>query len=260
MAQTSPVVLFFEADRLERSDPETAFLRALKKIDTQRITSSLVLRGALLIHSLCYKPARVSASPAGINEGSRAKSRSTSIELAGDKKLLATLAGDLSEAIASQWHTLDQTELWSLIANHSLDCIFLPTLPVDYRSALDEALRSACPAYLGAAEPDLANPLQRELLANSLFKDAFIADGAVHMSLEYDGNFEGSFNGADEFSKRGIITLRPEEFEPRRPPLDVPAVLSPCGLVSLMRFHNRSALNVHERLASALSSYVVEGV
>lgn len=257
MARTSTIVFFFDEDRLDCGESQVSFLRALKKIDTQRVTRSLVLRGSLLIRSLCYKPARVSASPAGINKGSRATSGSTSIQLAGDKKLLATLAGDLSEALASQWNTLDQTELWSLIANHSLDCIFLPTLPVDYRSVLDQALRAACPAYLGAAEPDLANPLQRELLADSLFKDAFIADGAVHMTLEYDGNFEGSFYGADEFSKCGIITLPPEEFETRCPPLDVPTALSPRGLVSLIRLQNRRALNVHERLARALSGDVV---
>lgn len=255
MAETCPIVLLFDADHPDRSDPGAAFLRALKKVDTQRITRSFVLRGSLLIRRLCYKPARVSASRAKTNKASQPRSRSTSIELTGDKKILATLAGDLSDAIADQWHTLDLTELWSFIANHSLDCICLPTLPVDCRSVLDKRLRPSCRSYIGAVEPDLANPLQRQLFVDSLIRDAFIAEGAVHMSLEYDGNFEGSFSGADEFSESGIITLPPDKFEARRPPLDIPAELTARGLVSLMRLKNRCALNVHQRLAHKLSDY-----
>lgn len=252
MSHTSPTVFLFDADREEYSVLEATFLQSLKKIDSQRITKSIVLRGTLLILRLCYKPSRVAASPTRTSEESQPWLRSTGITFTGDSDLLATLAGDLSEAIIDQWHTLDRNELWSLITGHNLECIFLPTLPTDFRSALDQSLRAVGPAYLGATEPDLANPLQRKLFSDSLVKDAFIADGAVHMSLEYDGSFEGSFYGADKFSRHGTVMLPPQQFEARRPALDMPSKLSKRGLVSLMRLQNRTALNVHERLVDAL--------
>lgn len=236
--------------------PEEEFLRALKSIDKRQATRSAVLRGALLIRSLCYKPARVFSTPERSADHSDVRSRSTGIELAGDKELLATLAGDLAEAISSQWHTFVQTDLWSLFANHSLDCIVLPTTPMDFGHPLDRALRSNCPTYVGAAQIDFGNPLQKELFANSLIKDAFIENGAVHMLLEYDGTFEGSFFGAEEFSPRGIVTMNEDEYRSLFPALGVPTELSARGLVSMMRIQNRLSLNVHERLAQVLSGKV----
>lgn len=257
MAKTIPVALLFDEECEDQRYPEVHFLEALKEVDPQLATHSRVLRGSLLIHGLCYKPSRVSASPANKGNGPRAKYRTSSLETRGDKKLLATLIGDLTDSILEQWHTLNETELWSHIANKSLSCIVLPSLPDALKTELDQALRLTCSAYLGATSPDFANPLQQHLFAESLFEDAFISKGSVFMTLEFDGNFEGSFYGADAFSQRGIVKLTPEQFEAQCPALDMPTELSARGLLSAMRVKNRTALNVHERLAKALSAYAV---
>lgn len=257
MVKTAPVALLFDEEYEDLRYPEVHFLDALKEVDTQLTTHSRVLRGSLLIHGLCYKPSRVSASPANKGTGPKAKYRTSSLETRGDKKILATLVGDLTDAILEQWHTLDETELWSHIANKSLLCIVLPSLPDVLKTELDQALRLTCSAYLGATSPDFANPLQQYLFAKSLFKDAFIKEGCLSMALEFDGSFNRSFSGVDEFSGRGIVKLTPEQFEAQCPTLSMPVELSPRGLLSLMRIENRTGLNVHERLATAFSSHAI---
>ena len=240
---TKPVLFLFDSDHPDAGSAyghkfDSGFLDALKAVDQNQVTRSLVLRGDLLLDSLCYKPSRVS---------SRAR------EMNADKALLKLLIGDLCDTFESQWHTLDIVKLSELLMRHTLTCIFLPSFPSEYRSAIDERLRRL-PYYLGAVVLDLSNPLQRELAVDSLIRDSFIENGAIYMSLSVEGDLEGDFHGADKFSEQGIVALPMEKFEEQSPSIPVPHTQSTRAMVTQMRLQNRRGLDIHQRLASQLSS------
>ena len=174
-------------------------------------------------------------------------------EMSRDNALFKLLAGDLCDAFEEQWHTSDLVTLSELLMRQTLACIFLPSFPSEYRSAIDARLRQY-PYYLGAVVLDLSNPLQRELTVGSLIRDSFIENGAVHMSLGVEGDLEGDFHGADEFSERGIVALSWEKFEERSPSIPVARTQSARAMMTQIRLKNRLGLDIHQRLASQLSS------
>lgn len=239
-------------------DIEAAFLSAVKGADCNRSLRSRVLRGGLVIAQLAYKPAKVfSSGPKTSKRG--VAPNSTGVEMHGDKGLFATLIGDLCDAFADQPNTLDLEALWGLLGRRSVCCICLTDLPPDFVTSIDRRLRQH-PAYLGSLEIDLGNPLQRQLFADYLYKDAFIQDGCVFMPIGVEGYIQGSFNGVEEFSDRPIIGIGDEfEFKAQAPPIDIPDEFSARGLVSFMRLRKRTGLNVHQKIASGLSTNLRPG-
>jgi len=254
-----PVLILFDADHPEAGGSygyefDAVFLRALKAIDRAAETRSLVLRGDLLLDSLCYKPSRVASEEWTKSKRSGHARRSSSTELSADMGFFKLLIGDLTDAFGSQAHTLDLVKFPELLMQlHTFYCIFLPSLPPQCFSALDKVLRHH-PCYLGVIVPDLSNPLQRELLLDSLIRDAFIDAGAIYMALDIEGYLNGDFHGADKFSSRGIVALPATEFAERVPSIRTPGVMTARAMVTLTRLQNRQALNVHQRLARELSS------
>ena len=241
--RTKPVLFLFDSDHPDAGNAyghefDSCFLCALKAVDPNKETRSLVLRGDLLLDRSCYKPSRVS---------SRGR------EMNADKALFELLIGDLCDAFEGQWHTLDLVKLPELLMQrHTLACIFLPSFLSGYRSAIDDRLRQH-PYYLGAVVLDLSNPLQRELTVGSLIRDSFIENGAIYlMSLSIEDDFEGDFHGADEFSEQGIVPLPWERFEERSPSIPIPRARSARAVVTLIRLQNRRGLDIHQRLASQL--------
>lgn len=256
---TKPVLFLFDSDHPDAGNAygykfDSAFLCALKAVDRTRAARSLVLRGDLLLDSLCYKPSRVSSTDWTRSKRNGLGTRSSSTELSADMELFKLLIGDLCNALESQWHTLNLVDLPELLMRlHTLACIFLPSFPSGYRSPIDNRLRRH-PYYLGAVVPDLSNPLQRELIVDSLFRDAFIEGGVVYMPLDIEGHLDGDFHGADNFSEQGIVALPMEEFAERSPSIPILRKRSARAMVTLMRLQNRRALDIHQRLASQLSS------
>jgi len=258
-SDTQPVVFLFDSDHPEIDGIysykfDSDFLRALKLVDRQNVTRSLVLRGDLLLDFLAYKPSRVASQDWTRRRSLDRQTRSSVTELSADIGLFKLLIGDFCDAFQSQWHSLDLVRLPELLLKwQTLYCISLPTFPVRHRTAIDEKL-SRHPYYLGAVTPDLSNPLQHNLLVASLFRDAFIEKGAVFMAVGIEGYLEGDFYGADHFSSEGVVALSREEFSQRCPSVPSPAVLTARAMVTLTRLQNRQALNIHERLANELSS------
>ncbi|MDA1091428.1 MAG: hypothetical protein O3A85_14095 [Proteobacteria bacterium] len=257
--KTEPVLFLFDSDHPQAGGAygykfDSSFLCALKSVDRMKATRSLVMRGDLLLTSLCYKPSRVFTTKSRKVKRIDIRSRSSGIEKHADMDFFMLLIGDISNAFESQWHTLNLVELPELLMHrHTLYCIFVPSFPSKCRVSMDSHLRKhAC--YLGAVVPDLSNPLQRELMVNSLFRDAFIEKGAVYMPLGIEGYLDGDFYGANEFSQQGIIALSAEEFSKRFPAILIPEKLSERAMITAMRLKNRGTLNVHQRLASGLSS------
>ena len=239
---TKPVLFLFDSAHPDAGVAyghkfDSDFLDALKAVDPNKETRSLVLRGDLLLDRFCYKPSRVS---------SRAR------EMNADKALFKLLVGDLCEAFEGQWHTLDLVKLPELLMlRHTLACIFLPSFLSGYRSAIDARLRQH-PYYLGTVVLDLSNPLQRELTIDSLRRNSFIENGAIYMPLGIEGDLEGDFHGADKSSEQGIVAVPWEKFEERSPAIPVPQAQSARALVTQIRLQNRLGLDIHQRLASQL--------
>ena len=256
---TKPILFLFDSDHPNAGGSygdkfDSNFLGALKATDQKKLTRSLVLRGDLLLHDLCCKPSRVSSANGKRINPSCSRTQSSSMTMSGDKALFMLLLGDLCDAFDNQWNTLDIVKLPELLMqNHTLTCIFMPSFPSEYRSIIDDHLQRYS-YYLGAVVPDLSNPLQQWLLVGSLCRDAFIEKGVVHMELSFEGDLDDVFGGADKFSKQGIVGLPIEEFAKRSPKIPIPRTLSRRAMVTLMRLQNRLGLNVHERLASQLSS------
>lgn len=255
--ETKPVLFLFDSDHPDAGDAyghefDSGFLRVLKAVDPNKETRSLVLRGDLLLDRSCYKPSRVSSKDWTQSTPSGQSMSSGYTEKSADKALFKLLVGDLCEAFEGQWHTLDLIKLPELLMQrHTLACIFLPSFPSEYRSAIDEGLRQY-PYYLGAVVLDLSNPLQRELTVDSLRRNSFIENGTIYMPLGIEGDLEGDFHGADEFSEQGIVSVPWEKFEERSPSIPIPGVRSARAMVTLIRLQNRRGLNIHQRLASQL--------
>lgn len=256
---TKPTLFLFDSDHPRSGSAyghkfDSAFLRALKSIDQANATRSLVLRGDLLLDSLCYKPSRVASQDWTKPKRTGQPTRSSSIELSADLDLFKVLIGDLTDAFGIQWHTLDLVKLpETLMQLHTLYCVFLPTLPLPYHSAVDERLRRH-PYYIGAVNPDLTNPLQRELFVVSLRRDAFIDRGVVYIACGIEEVSAAYFHGADDYSSQGIVALSPEEFTKQSPSICFSGELTARAMVTLTRLQNRKGLNIHERLANELFS------
>ncbi len=52
MVGSGPIVFLFDEDQLDYGEAEASLLRALKKVDANQTTRSLVLRGSLLIRQV----------------------------------------------------------------------------------------------------------------------------------------------------------------------------------------------------------------
>jgi hypothetical protein len=231
---------------------DEAFLSALKVADPNGVTSTRVFRGGLLIASLSYKKSAVRARPSTRRRpGGVTVSESGTTETA-DKALYATLVGDFVETCLELWNTFDSTKLWDYIANHPLDATILSGLTVEIAARVDERLRSH-PRYVGAVSPDLGNPLHRQLFIELMFKDAFIHDGSVVVRADYEGEYQGSFFGADEFSRRGMSVMPYQQFETSAPSANLPTELSARGLVTQMRMQRRMALDIHQKLLLSIT-------
>lgn len=260
---TKPVLFLFDSDHPEATNTygnkfDSCFLGILKAVDKKKATRSLVLRGDLLLHSLCYKPSKLSLKNYEKPETNNPIMLSNSITTSMDKSLFKLLISDLCDAFKDQWNTFNIVKLFELLMQgHVLTCIFLPSLPSVYNSRIDDLL-GRCPYYMGAVIPDLSNPLQRELLVDFLICDSFIENGIVYMSLDIDGHCNSYFHGADKFSERGIVTLPMEKFAERSPLIPIPSTPSARAIATRILLQNHYPLNVHQRLASHLYSLGID--
>ena len=86
---TKLVLFLFDSDHPNAGNAyghkfDSGFLRALKAVDQEKATRSLVLRGDLLLDSLCYKPSRVSSRDWKKSKRTGLRTRSSSTEMSAD--------------------------------------------------------------------------------------------------------------------------------------------------------------------------------
>ncbi len=252
---TRPCAFLFAAPLRGEEEGETldeAFLSALKSADPQGLTDTRVYRGGVLLAGLSYRPSYIKVEPAKRRNPGNPVTLQTSWGERSDRGLYATLVGDFVETCLEQWNTLDPSSFWNYVARRALDATFVPSASTSVAQRMDKQLRSH-PRYIGAFSPDLGNPLHRYLFIEAMFKDAFTRDGRVFVRAGFEGQYEGSFFGADTFSPHGITVLPYEEFEETAPIVNLPNSLSARGLVTEMRMQRRMAHDIHEKVMSALN-------
>ena len=241
------------SDVREELTLDEAFLEALQVADPLRKSAMRIYRGGLLLASRARKLQAINvvkhASPAG-----RVAVRSSlAYTQAADKTLYGVRLGDFVETSLERWNTFDKERLWDSLANHATDVTVVSDLSPEVVQAMDAHLRSYS-RYLGVFSPDLGNPLHRELLVDSLFKDAFIRDGMVFGREDFSGELHASFYGVEQFSGREMVPLSPSEFERGAPAFNANVPLSPRGLITRQRLERISKLDVHQRIMQEVSS------
>lgn len=248
-----PCAFLFAAPLRDEEDGgslDGAFLTALKAVDPQGAIDTRVYRGGLLLASLSYKPSSVRVAPNTRRRGASTAAFRTSVVEQSDRALYAVVVGDFVETCLQQWNTIDSSTFWDYAGNRSLDTIFAPSLTAGTARGIDSRLRLH-PRYIGAVSPDLGNPLHSYLFVEMLFNDAFIRNGRVFLRADFDGNYEGWFDGADTFSPEGAAILPYQVFESTSPSTHLPSELSARGLVTEIRMRGRMALDVHQRVMRA---------
>ncbi|RRQ22445.1 DUF6883 domain-containing protein [Thiohalobacter thiocyanaticus] len=230
---------------------DEAFLSALKVADPQGLTETRVYRGGILLARLAYKPEVITAKQRTQKKSANPGYLQIGTTEVADKDLYAILVGDFVETCLEQWNTIDAPRFWEQVAYNSLDATVVSSISEQVAMSIDGLLRKH-PRYIGAVEPDLGNPLHLDLFVESMFKDAFIRDGRVFVRADFDGEYNGSFFGADAFSPGGEVVLPYEHFENSAPAPRFPDALSARGLVTDMRLRTRMALSTHQKLLSAM--------
>jgi hypothetical protein len=254
-SETIPVAFLFIAPLSPDEAGEwldEAFLRALKVADPDGTAETRVYRGGVLLAQLSYKTAAITAGPAKYRKPDSPVTSQTSRIEHSDRGLYATLVGDFVESCLERWHTVDRESFWEKVGRRSLDATFVPAIAPDIAARMDQELRSH-PLYIGAASPDLGNPLHRYLFIEAMFKDAFLRGGRVYVEGGYLGTDDADFIGAEGFSPSGLGIVPYDQFDNAAPPLVLPAALSARGLVSKMRMERRMALDVHQKIMHDLS-------
>lgn len=247
--------LFTSLGRSERHSLtlDEAFLEALKAADPQRSSAMRVFRGGLLLASGSDKPQKILVEQRVSKAGRPAVHSTQSYQNATDKTLYGVRLGDFVETSLERWNTFDRETLWNFLARRATDVTVVSKLSSKVVRAIDFHLRSY-PRYLGVFAPDLGNPLQREVLVDLLFKDAFIRDGTVFGRKDIGGEFHVSFFGVEEFAGREIVALEFDEFDRIAPAFNVNVPLSQRGLITRQRLEKLTKLNVHERVMQAVLS------
>ncbi len=246
MRETSPQVFFFKA-RAEGISPyygghfDPAFLKAIAAVDSTHTVDSPVLRGDVLVETLCTVVTGVTSSDNG---------RSSTYRY--DMETYRTVVWDLADAFAQQWNTVDLESFPIVLAHGRIHCVMLPSLQIGIREGVDQQLRKTN-GYLGSLEVDLGNPLQFTLFLRYLVYDAFIAGGAVYLERGWDGVDDTVFEGASDFSPRGEQRLAPDKFRENKPPLPIFSGLSDRGRLSAERYEGKRVYTIQERVIDGIS-------
>lgn len=245
---TSPT----QSDVCEELTLDEAFLGALKVADPQRKSAMRVFRGGLLLTSGARKPQAITVENRTGSSGSPCIRASLAYTHATDMTLYGVRIGDFVETSLERWNTFHKKRLWDSLANRASDVTVVSDLRPEIVQAIDGHL-SSYSRYLGVFSPDFGNPLHRELLVDSLFKDVFIRNGTVYGCRDFSGDFHVSFYGVEKFSGQEIVPLSAEEFERSAPVFNAIVPLSPRGLITQQRLERLNKLDVHQRIMQAVS-------
>jgi hypothetical protein len=166
-----PIAFYFSIEGLEGVADGSynlpaliATFTALLEADEDGEAAFELRQGDLLLHNLCYIPARVEYEVKTV--GTRTH-RSLATHTTADTDLFKTLIWDLDDALAGAWRTLDSDTLFRAVGYRDVYVLTMSDLAPRLRDHVDHRLRSE-PFYLGAFEADPGNPIQRHISVDTL--------------------------------------------------------------------------------------------
>lgn len=239
-------------DVCEELTLDEAFLEALQVADPLRKSAMRIFRGGLLLASGAQKLQAITVEKRASPTGKTAIRASQARTLATDRTLHGVRIGDFVETSLERWNTFNKKRLWDFLANRATDVTVASELSPEIVKAIDAHLRSYS-RYLGVFSPDFGNPLHRELLVDSLLKDAFIRNGTVFGCKDVSDELHVSFYGVKQFSGREMVPLSVDEFERSAPAFNANLPLSPRGLITRQRLERLNKLDVHQRVMQKIS-------
>jgi hypothetical protein len=222
------------------------FFRQLLRADPHGEVSAHVRRGDLALHNLALRPSRVTRNTA--------PSRAT-ITYTVDRDYWMVLIWDLSDSMTAEWNTIDHEDFPLTLGSSNIYVVNLCPLDHAHASAIDERLVHD-PAYLGATEVDLGNPLQDRVLYAGLLGDFFVESKSITFRLDPTAETPPPQIHAwiNDVPFLEIRVLNPAEYDDMAPSLCAEENVSPRGRLSEKRIKRRGMMTHRERVATALNT------
>jgi hypothetical protein len=217
-----------------------------------RSTAFRIRQGSLLLHFRSLRADEVTLAPSAFVEGISAAET-----LANDARLHRLLLWELCDSIAERWTTTSEEDLPMLLGPQNVWIISLWPLSHLMAERFDAGLAGDA-GYLGAVEIDPGNPLQRDLLWESLIYSLYYECGRlVHVQgwdvpeERYDLQGRREWWDALPFDD---VCWHEDCGSPEREPLPLPAVpLSERGRLTAARLRTREAPSHLQRVVSELA-------
>ena len=217
-----------------------------------RSTAFRIRRGSLLLHFRSLRPDTVTLGPSRFVDGISAAET-----LANDARLQRLLLWELCDSIAEGWTTTSEEDLPMALGPRNVWVISLWPLSRAIADRFESRLVGDA-GYLGAVEIDAGNPLQRELLWESLIYDLYYKGGdLVHIQGwdvpedRYDLKGRGEWWDALNFDD--VCWQEDRAASEREPPPLLETPLSERGGLTANRLRSREAPSHMQRVVSGLA-------
>lgn len=145
----------------------TATLKSILGVGAQSLRVR-VRTGQVPLFSIVYRISSVE-----MRKTTSKATGSVQTTMSPDADRLNAIVWDLLDNLEVQWHTADLESLVEPLVDNALLSVTVFSLPVEVALLADESLRASA-GYLGAAEVDLGNPVQVQLLCQFLVDQAVI--------------------------------------------------------------------------------------
>jgi hypothetical protein len=222
-------------------DPcDSAFFRSLLNSDYSYEVHTSILRGDLMLYSICENITRISY-----------KDNQISKTINTNRALYTSLVWDLSEAISGQWHSLDCESFPLLIGSHNLYCITTPNLSITIPIKIDKRLKHA-PGYIGAVQIDQSNPLQLKLFIQSLIGGLALKGRTLYVlsSEPKDETYVPSW--INDVAFKSVQVVDSNEYEEQVPRLSTNIALSERGKITQLIINKKGESSHRQRVANEL--------
>lgn len=227
-----------------------ALLRALFKIDTSNICTSQLRRGDIFIYNLCKQIKSVSKRKKSTTN------ESGSITIGVDKDLYAAIFWDFIDTISIAWHTTSDEDLPLSLMSQRTYIVYFPTMSMELARKIDYEMRGFS-AYQGAIQLDSGNPVHMQIFRGTLLNDAFIKDGKVHTSVNFEGYRTNFLCSEDSHLEERLVVFPEDDFHALLPPMQAASKFSDRGLITSQVISDNKKDSHYQNLAQKLSNSTI---
>ena len=230
-------------------------VKAIESLDPMPVTR--LLWGNALPEHICYKLEKFKVGgPMTAKKPGGVISRADEYHRKPDNDLFKLVVCDLAESLSAPPSTVAEDVLLLCLARGSLWAVGASDLTDEQALIVDRQLRDFLP-YIGMTKIDLGNPLQKDVMVESMFhKDIVLAPhGIIYLAETYrpkEDQDEALYLVKQKGSSKPPIGLEWEEFESALPPIIFPETLSERGLVTASRIAGKATVGHRDRIAKAL--------